>query len=93
MTFLTPSLTAIVAAVFLGEKLSLKIIAAGCTQICSYNCSNYVDSLIFMLVCSFLGVILIARPPLIFGDPAAEVDSDDSPSRHVTPEQRLAAVG
>ncbi|EIM83818.1 uncharacterized protein STEHIDRAFT_62256 [Stereum hirsutum FP-91666 SS1] len=29
LTFLTPSLTAIVAAVFLGEKLSLKIIAAG----------------------------------------------------------------
>ncbi|KAH7923215.1 hypothetical protein BV22DRAFT_1093305 [Leucogyrophana mollusca] len=44
-------------------------------------------------VCSLLGVILIARPPFLFGNMAsADPDSNDSASR-ATSAQRLLAVG
>lgn len=48
-----------------------------------------------VLVLSLVGVVLIARPPFIFGSGGPEVPSagGTSPTRDVTPEQRLIAVG
>lgn len=52
-----------------------------------------------VLVLSLFGVVLIARPPFLFGTgsngtgvPLTE-EVTDSPARIVTPEQRLIAVG
>jgi EamA-like transporter family len=83
LTFLAPILTAFSGAVFLKETLSLKDMCAGCM-------SSQVISTIFeihrVLVCSFFGVILIARPPSLFGGPKGEL------SEVVMPWQRMLSV-
>jgi len=81
ITFLAPLLTAFSGAFFLGEKFSRREVFAG----------------FFSLV----GVVLIARPPFLFGSggeggpelPSTGDAPPGFPSREVTPEQRLIAVG
>jgi hypothetical protein len=75
------------------EVLSARSLRWACVSAANWGCA-LADS---YLVLSLVGVILIARPPFIFGaaegEPDAIEDASDTPTREVTPEQRLVAVG
>jgi drug/metabolite transporter (DMT)-like permease len=83
LTFISPILTGFSGALFLKETLSLKNTFAGCMY--SYAICGVI-AIHGMLVCSFFGVILIARPPFLFGSPKG------SQSEVVTPEQRMLST-
>jgi drug/metabolite transporter (DMT)-like permease len=85
LTFITPTLTTFSGAIFLKEVLSLKETCAGCKF--SQAISVIIAVYGVLLVCSFFGVILIARPHFLFGSPKGE------PSEVVTPGQRMLSVG
>ena len=83
LAFISPILTGFSGVVFLKETLSLKETFAGCM------CSKIICTAIAIhgiLVCSFFGVILIARPQFLFGS------SNGDRSEVVTPGQRILSV-
>jgi hypothetical protein len=83
ITFIAPILTAFSGAIFLKEALSLKEICAG--GMC-FQAVSAVFAIHNVSVCSFFGVILIARPQFLFGTPQSE------PSRAVAPGKRTLSV-
>ena len=85
LTFVAPILTTFAGAIFLKEVLSLKEKCAAC--MCSQATSTIIEVYGVLLVCSFFGVILIARPHFIFGSPKGE------PSVVATPGQRMLSFG
>ena len=85
LTFIAPILTGFSGPIFLKEPLSLTGILAGCkraqpSQILAAVANDE------MLVCSFFGVILIARPEFLFGSPEGD------PFKAVMPEKRMLSV-
>jgi hypothetical protein len=83
LTFLAPILTAFSGAIFLKETLSLKDMCAGCM---SSQVISPVVAIHRVLVCSFFGVILVARPRSLFGSPKGEL------FEAVMPWQRMLSV-
>ena len=83
LKFLAPILTGFSGAVFLKESLSLKDIIAGREY---FMIEVALNGIYVVLVCSFSGVILIARPQVIFGG------SQENPSEVVTSGQRMVSV-
>jgi drug/metabolite transporter (DMT)-like permease len=86
LTFLKPLTTALAGWIFLKEGYSIKQgFAAGGSDML-----NFVDSLLTgtSLVCSLLGVVLIARPPFLFGSPTVIPVVPEA-----TPAERLMGVG
>ena len=83
LTFISPILTGFSGAVFLKEALSFQETFSGC--MCSYTICTVI-AIHGMLVCSFFGVILIARPPFLFGSPSG------NQSEVVTPRQRMLSI-
>lgn len=98
LTFLSPLCTAAAGALFLSEKFTRKEALAGRTWTTETQRLGLL--LTPVLVLSLFGVVLIARPPFIFGSSSGDApevpstsDTPDVPTREVTPEQRLIAVG
>lgn len=81
LTFVTPILTGLSGAVFLSEPLSIREALAGCKQ---FYTALSMTTIYQMIVCSFIGVVLISRPQFLFGSP-------QDPSE-VTPTQRMLSV-
>jgi hypothetical protein len=84
LKFLAPILTGFSGAIFLKESLSLKGVIAGREHF--MKCFD-VDRYLRDAVCSFCGVVLIARPRVLFGGPQ-ENPSEDI----VTSGQRMISV-
>ena len=83
LTFVAPILTGLSGAIILKETVSLWETFAGCRHPRLY-CRGL--SFTECLVCSFFGVILIARPQFLFGGSGG--DSSDT----VTHGQRMQSV-
>jgi hypothetical protein len=84
LKFLAPILTGFSGVIFLEESLSLKEVAAGREQL--MKCFD-LDRYLLEPVCSFCGVILIAKPQVLFGGP------QENPSEEVvTSGQRMISV-
>ena len=85
--------TAIAGALFLKEDLTVKQICASCMcalTIASLSRSRSKTSLVF----SFAGVLLIARPPFLFGQQEEDAQAGGGEgAKVVTPAQRMGAVG
>jgi len=81
LTFVAPILTGFSGAIFLKEPFSLREMFAGCKP-------SLLPRLLLTktLVCSFFGVVLIARPQFLFGNPKGD------PFDAVMPEQRLLSI-
>ena len=117
LTFLAPMFTCVTGAVILKEDFHWKQAVAGCefpiswqsayTHVFTFKCS-WSNILFGSIVCSLLGVVLIARPDFLFGHkiqdtvvhPVEGVEIDIeidmqtlNPVDSVTPHQRLLAVG
>jgi len=83
ITFLVPLTTSLAGCVFLKEGYSIRqALAAGERISHAFWSHCYRRS----LVCSLLGVVLIARPPFLFGSAVNQVSA-------VTPAERLMGVG
>ena len=93
ITFLVPTTTAIAGYLLLGESLSRREILAGGAFLILYGPGPNLDLLVF----SFFGVVLIARPEFLFGrhsNNTVPIDGHDVPlSEKGSPAQRLVAVG
>jgi len=88
LTFMAPVLTSFAGAVFLKESLSAGETLAGCEHL---NATPTVIATHRVIVCSFLGVVLIARPQFLFGSLQQFLDSPDG-SPVVTPTERMSSV-
>lgn len=94
ITFLTPICTMVTGAIFLKETVYMRQIVAG-------RGLPFSDEIIILLiwptVFSFLGVVLIARPPFIFHGISDGINSSSNPVQSTgkdhTVTQRLTAVG
>lgn len=94
LTFLTPTVTAIVGHFVLKEGFTRGQTVAGGKSLAKARLSCRLTSL--YLVCSLFGVVLIARPEFIFGPhsiPGALPGGAIAPAERGTPAQRLGAVG
>lgn len=94
LTFLTPTVTAIVGHFALKEGFTRGQTVAGGKSLAKARLSCRLTSL--YLVCSLFGVVLIARPEFIFGPhsiPGALPGGAIAPAERGTPAQRLGAVG
>ena len=67
LTFFSPICTAISGAMFLGESFKLREATAGCKRFSLLTIEIPHPSRPCILVVSFAGVVLIARPATIFG--------------------------
>jgi drug/metabolite transporter (DMT)-like permease len=86
LTFLTPITTAVTGCVLLKEGYSFtQAIAGGESYALTYLVYGYLEA---SLVCSLLGVVLVARPPFLFNSILHGYELPEA-----TPAQRLAAVG
>lgn len=83
LTFITPILLGFSGAIFLKEPISLKGMLSGCRQTFGLLAVIVPHKL---PVCSFFGVILIARPQFLFGGP------EGNPSEVVMPRERIQSV-
>lgn len=81
LTFITPIFTGLAGAVFLGEHLSIRVALAGCKHFHTLLATIIIHQ---MIVCSFLGIILISRPEFLFGGLPDLTQ--------VTPTQRMLSV-
>ena|SRR5882757_671300 len=89
LTFLAPLTTALAGWIFLKEGYSIKQgVAAGESCILRFLGLLLTGT---SLVFSLLGVVLIARPPFLFGFPAVIPLGHQVPE--VTPAERLVGVG
>jgi hypothetical protein len=82
LTFLAPILTGFSGAIFLKEPFYLKQMFSGGKHALIYS-EIVINN---TLVCSFFGVVLIARPQFLFGSPKGDS------SEMVMPEQRMLSV-
>ena len=84
LKFIVPTLTGFSGTIFLKESLSLKEVLTGCK---SFFHDSYRECYLQgILVCSFFGVLLIARPQFLFGSPHAnQADA-------ATPGQRMLSI-
>ena len=88
LTFMAPILTGFSGAVFLEEPLSIGEVLAGCKHL---KPTLAVIGIHQMIVCSFLGVVLISRPQFLFGSSQEFLDpSEGLPV--VTPTERMLSV-
>jgi hypothetical protein len=96
LTFLSPIFTGIAGALLLKEPLSRKELLAGCKPLFHRPSTllfrihyHFILTYNVYTVCSFAGVVLIARPEFLFGHVAHAAASAEKG----TPAQRLVAVG
>ena len=84
-----PLTTALAGGIFLKEGYSIKQAAAAGESVIL----NFLESLLTgtSLVCSLVGVVLIARPPFLFGSPAVVPPGHEV--QETTPAERLVGVG
>jgi drug/metabolite transporter (DMT)-like permease len=90
LTFLTPLATAVAGCLLLKEGYSFtQAIAGGKSYALTSLVYGYLEA---SLVCSLLGVVLIARPPFLFDSIPAAIPGGHN-LHETTPAQRLAGVG
>jgi hypothetical protein len=89
---LAPTCTAISGAIFLGEGFKLREATAGCRYFyyVAENLSIPYPSWPLILVVSFVGVVLIARPAALFGDHGSTAIPSDADK--VAASDRVKAV-
>jgi drug/metabolite transporter (DMT)-like permease len=88
LTFMAPILTGFSGAVFLKEPLSIGEVLAGCKHL-----KPTLTVIVFhqMIVCSFLGVVLISRPQFLFGSSQGFLDLSEGLAE-VTPTGRMMSI-
>jgi len=85
LKFLAPILTGFSGAIFLGESLSLEGVIAGREHCIMFDLDRYLHD----PVCSFCGVVLIARPQALFGGPQ---ENPSESEKVITSGQRMISV-
>ena len=80
LKFFVPFLTGLSGAIFLKEPYTIKEILVGCKNSLGYfRRTGY----LLVSVCSFFGVMLIARPPFLFGSPQSDHPMGDTPAQRM----------
>jgi drug/metabolite transporter (DMT)-like permease len=89
LTFIAPILTGFSGAVFLKESLSIGEVLAGCEYL---KPTLTVIVIHQMIVCSFLGVVLVSRPQFLFGSSREFLDPSEGLPEAIPAERMLSVL-